>query len=209
MKITCKKCRRLGVSVCGKLKCALSRKPYPPGKTPSLSKGGVRRFGAPMSDYGRQLREKQIIKHTYGLRERQFKNYALKAVSSKKSGADSLVELLESRLDNVVFRLGFAGSRRMARQLISHGHILIGGRKISIPAYRVKVGETVSLKPQSRPKGFMRDFDTVIKKYKAPAWLNLDKESVSGLITARPTADLAGLHNDQLSVNSVIEFYSR
>lgn len=194
------------MSVCGKTRCALARKPYPPGKSPR-SNSPRRRSGAPLSDYGRQLRAKQIVKFTYGLRERQFKNYVLKSMASKsESSTVSVIAALEARLDNVVFRFNFAGSRGLARQMVSHGHIFVNGRKVNIPSYQVKIGDTISVKPQSREKGFLRDFETVIKKYQPPEWLELDKEQISGLIIGKPKPESL---EQTSNINTVIEFYSR
>ena len=208
MKITCKKCRRLGVSVCGRERCAISRKPYPPGKVRRMGRGSAGRWsGASLSDYGRQLRDKQIVKFSYGLRELQFKNYVLDAMTAKgKSSTDNLIAALERRLDNVVYRLNFAKSRRAARQLVSHGHICVNGRKVTIPSYAVKTGDLINVRPQSRDKGFMRDFETIIKKYQAPEWLNLDKEAVSGLMVGVPRTESA---NFMGNISTIVEFYSR
>ena len=208
MKLTCKKCRRLGVSVCGKTRCAISRKPYPPGKVRRMGKGSAGRwFGSQLSDYGRQLREKQIVKFSYGLRERQFKNYVLGSIASKEgSSTNNLISALERRLDNVVYRLNFAKSRRTARQMVSHGHICVNGRKVTIPSYAVKTGDLVTIRPQSREKGFMRDFETAIKKYQAPEWLKLDKEQQSGLILGMPRPNSFDIASN---INTVVEFYSR
>lgn len=207
MKITCKKCRRLGVSVCSKFRCALGRKPYPPGKSPRPDGGKGRRFGTPLSDYGRQLRAKQILKFTYGLRERQFKNYALKSMSSNsESSTARVIDALESRLDNVVFRLNFASSRASARQMVSHGHIFVNNKKVNIPSFRVRIGDIVSVRPQSREKAFLSNFQTIVKKYQPPEWLKLDKEQISGLIIGKPKPESPEQTNN---INTVIEFYSR
>lgn len=196
------------MSVCGKVRCALTRKPYPPGKSPrSGARAGRRGGGAPLSDYGKQMRVKQILKFTYGLRERQFKNYILKSISSDaRSSTEGVILRLESRLDNVVFRLGFAGSRALARQMVSHGHIDVNERTVNVPSYQVKIGDTVAVKSPSREKGFFRDFQTIIKKYQPPEWLKLDKEQISGLIVGKPKPESAEQVNN---INTVVEFYSR
>lgn len=195
------------MSVCGKARCAISRKPYPPGKSPRSGGSKGRRSGAPLSDYGRQLRAKQILKFTYGLRERQFKNYILKSMmSGSEPSTAGVVAALENRLDNVVFRFNFAGSRAGARQMVSHGHIFVNGKRVNIPSCQVKIGDVVSVRPQSQEKGFLRDFQTIIKKYQPPEWLKLDKEQISGLIVGRPKPESLEQVNN---VNTVIEFYSR
>src|SRR3989344_7894770 len=137
---TCKACRRLGVSVCGRQKCALTRKPYPPG----INGKKFRRGG---SEFGLQLREKQKIRLTYGLREKQFKNLVLSAFKQKSIGTPEAVVLsLESRLDNVVYRLGLATTRGASRQMVGHGHIMVNGRRVTIPSYNVKIGDTVTIR---------------------------------------------------------------
>jgi small subunit ribosomal protein S4 len=188
----CKKCRRareklfLKGEKCFGPKCSLTRKPYPPG---IFGKGGKRkRSPRGLSEFGAQLREKQKQKFSYGLRERQFANY-LKEAQARGGGniKTYLYELLESRLDNVVFRMGFADSRSQARQLVSHGHIMVNGKRIDIPSYRTKKGDKISLRPQSVKKSIFKDLEIKIKKYNPPTWINLDKENKVGEIIGRPT----------------------
>lgn len=200
-KITCKTCRRLEVSVCGKLRCALQRKPYPPGEHGR----GARRSA--LSEYGAQLKEKQIVKFSYGLREAQFQKYVKGALAIKdgKSG-DRLVSSLERRLDNVVYRLRFAQSRHQARQIVSHGHIYVNNRRVTIPSFTVRVGDIIQIRPQSIGKGLFKDIDFVLKNHKPAAWLELDKENKKGQIIGTPYLD-----NFDIPVNlhNVMEFYSR
>jgi len=186
----CKKCRRAGEKLflkgekCFSPKCPVTRKPYPPGK---LGKKRRKRSNRGLSEYGVQLREKQKLKFSYGLRERQFANYLKE--TNKKGGRDAktyLLELLESRLDNIVFRLGLTDSRSQARQMISHGHIMVNGRKVTIPSYRTKVGNKISIRPQSIGKTIFRDIDIKLKKYNPPSWINFDKEKKEGEIMGRP-----------------------
>jgi len=160
----CKKCRRaneksfLKGEKCYGPKCPLGRKPYAPG---IFGKGSGKHFrGRGKSEYGLQLREKQKVKFSYGLRERQFANYVKEA--SKKSGTETsanLFDILESRLDNVVFRLGLAESRSKARQIVTHGHIMINGRRVNIPSCRMRPGDKLSVRPQSEGKGIFKDID--------------------------------------------------
>lgn len=186
----CKKCRRAGEKLflkgekCFSPKCPLIRKPYPPGL---IGKKGSKRGRRGFSDYGVQLRERQKIKFGYGIRKRQFDNY-LKEAGKKGRGDVSvyLTELLESRLDNVVFRLGFSDSRTGARQMISHGHIMVNGRKVNIPSYRTKIKEKISIRPQSVNKGIFKDIDIKLKKYNPPSWIKLDKIKKEGEIIGRP-----------------------
>lgn len=182
----CKKCRRAGEKLflkgekCFGPKCPIIRKPYPPGK---FGKGRRKKPTRGLSEYGAQLREKQKLKFSYGLRERQFANYVGKA--NKKGRGDAktyLLELLESRLDNVVFRLGLTDSRSQARQIISHGHIMINNRKVTIPSCRVKINDKISIRPQSINKTIFRDLDIKLKKYNPPSWINLDKDKKEGVI---------------------------
>ncbi len=190
---------------CYTAKCPLTRKPYIPGifgKTRGKhSKRGV-------SEYGSQLREKQKIRFTYGLREKQFSNYVKEA--KKKSEIDvsaALFNILESRLDNVVFRLGLAESRSRARQIVSHGHIMVNTRKVNIPSYRVKLGDKIYIRPQSLSKGIFKDLEIRLKKYDSSSWLKLDKDLTSGNVAGKPAiGDEMGMED---SLNVIMEFYSR
>lgn len=200
MRVTCKKCRRLGVSVCGREKCALKRKPYPPGEHgKSFRRGG--------SEYGIQLKEKQKVKFLYGLRERQFKNYVSSAVSQHKIPAgDQLVLSLESRLDNIVYRLGFAPTRASARQMVNHGHIWVSGRRVNSPSFQLKVGDIVEIRAGSRQKGIFANLDFTMKKYNPPEWIDFNKSEFKGKIIARPsTHELVKSYN----INAIVEYYSR
>lgn len=178
----CKKCRRAGEKLflkgekCFTPKCSLTRKAYPPGIF-GRSKGKHPKRG--ISEYGAQMRERQKIKFSYGLRERQFANYLKEPAP--------LTELLESRLDNVVFRLGFSDSRSGARQIVSHGHILVNNKKVNIPSFRVKIGAKILIRHQSANKVVFRDLDIKLKKYNPPSWIKLDKTKKEGEIIGRPT----------------------
>lgn len=202
--ITCKTCRRLGFSVCGREKCALKRKPYPPG---IHGRAKVSRRRSSSSEYGIQLKEKQKIKLLYGLRERQFKNTILKAISAKSAETSRrIVELLESRLDNVVYRLGFTLSRRAARQMVGHGHIMVDGRRTTIPSRFIKKDQVISIRPQSAGRGIFTDLDLRLKKYQAPSWISLDVNRHEGRVTGLPSPEEA---DSGVNLNAVIEFYSR
>lgn len=203
----CKICRRTGEKLflkgdkCFTAKCPMTRKPYPPGIF-----GSQKRHEA-LSEYGEQLKEKQKLKFTYGLREGQFENYIKEAF--KKRGVENtlqLVRLLESRLDNVVFKAGFAKSRSVARQLVSHGHILVNGKKITIPSFRVKNGDLIQINPKKAAKTIFSDLDAALKKYQPPSWINLDKSQKSAKISALPSLEESGLGID---LNKVIEFYTK
>lgn len=150
-RITCKTCRRLGESLCGREKCAFKKRPYAPGKLDS-----ERKHRSNVSEYGEQLRAKQKMRITYGLMEKQFAKYAKDAMSSRETGEGAiapslkLFRTLESRLDNVVYRVGFANTRALARQLVSHGHIHVNGRRINIASHKVKIGDIISIREGSK-----------------------------------------------------------
>lgn len=202
-KITCKKCRRLGMSVCGREKCAFKVKPYPPGIHGRLGK--KRRTS---SEYGSQLKEKQRLKFSYGLREKQFANYIRSAIKQKSvNTVDAIFSSLESRLDNVVYRMGFGPTRASARQIVNHGHIFVNGKKVTIPSYKIHSGDEVSIRTQSAQKGVFRDLDIKIKKHETPVWLSLDKEKKTGKVVSIPgmSDDSIGIFN----INPIVEYYSR
>jgi small subunit ribosomal protein S4 len=150
-RITCKTCRRLGESLCGREKCAFKKRPYAPGKLDS-----ERKHRSNVSEYGEQLRAKQKMRITYGLMEKQFAMYVKRATAKHESGdgavtpALKLARELESRLDNIVYRAGFASTRALGRQLVSHGHILVNGRRNSIASHQVKVGDVISIREGSK-----------------------------------------------------------
>lgn len=189
----CKKCRRAGEKLflkgerCFTPKCPFSRKPYPPGLSPkSRFKKGARRSS--LSEYAAQLQESQKIKFSYGIRRRQFDNYVKEAAKKTGSGDAKahLFELLESRLDNVVFRIGLAGSRSIAKQIVTHGHIMVNNRRVNVPSYRIKVGDKISIRPQSAEKGIFKDLGIKMKKYIPPTWAKLDKVKNEGIIEGVP-----------------------
>ena len=193
------------MSVCGREKCAFRKKPYPPGvhgRSRVRGRGGA-------SEYGLQLREKQKLKFLYGLRETQFKNYVLEAERMTGSSIERLMEILELRLDNVIFRLGFAASRSLARQLVSHGHIAVNGRKVTIPSFRVRAGDVVAIRPGSAGKGAFRDLELLLKKYEPPAWLELDKEKREGKVLGRASVAADPALASNVNLSAIIEFYSR
>lgn len=189
------------MSVCGRANCAIKRKPYPPGIHGKTKK----RRG--LSEFGIQLQEKQKLKLSYGLRERQFKNYLLSAIKQKAiNTVDAVFYCLELRIDNCVFRMGVAPTRSSARQLVNHGHILLNGKKVTIPSYRVKIGDEISIRDGSKTKGVFKDLNSLLKKHEAPVWISLDKEKITGRIVSFPqTDDLKSIFN----INAIVEFYSR
>ncbi len=182
---------------CNSPKCALTRNPTRPGvHGKSFRRGG--------SEFSRQLTEKQKIQFSYGLREAQMKNVFLRAFRSKGITGEMMVRMLESRLDNIVFRLGFAPSRSVARQLVSHGHILVNGKRVSIPSYGVKINDAISLRSGTSGKGALKDIAETIKKYEPAAWLLLDREKLEGKMITQP--DVTGAPFD---IRLVVDFYSK
>jgi len=180
----CKKCRSAGQKLflkgerCFTAKCAMVKKPYRPG-----IHGKMRRT---VSEYGAQLIEKQKLCRIYNIRERQFKRYFKEASKEKGILGENIVKKLETRLDNVVFRLGWAESRRKARQLVNHGHFLVNNKKVNIPPFK--------------------DLSTKLKKYEPPKWLSLDKKKLVGKVLSFPSLEDANIPVD---IHMVIEYYSR
>lgn len=199
----CKISRRLGANLFQKCAKVVSRRPYPPG--PPKKKRGA----SPLSEYGKELREKQKLRYLYNVRERQFRRY-VKEILAKRERAESASELLlqtlERRLDNVVFRLGFAKTRQQARQLVSHGHFLVNGKRTTIPSRQVRTGDEISLRPQSLSRAIFRDLATYIKSYTPPSWLELDKENFKGKVVGIPSLEEA---LPPAEISAVFEFYSR
>ena len=201
----CRLCRREGVKLylkgerCYSPKCAMERRPYPPGQH------GQKRARRP-SDYAVRLRDKQKLRRIYGISERQFRNLFEEASKKKGVTGSVFLGLLESRLDNVVYRLGFAVSRRQARQLVRHGHITVNGRRVDLPSYRVRPGDEIAVAEKSRNLELIRQNLEAMKGRKVGPWLSLDVEGMKGKFLRLPDReDLALPVNEQL----VIEFYSR
>ncbi|KKS01636.1 MAG: 30S ribosomal protein S4 [Candidatus Yanofskybacteria bacterium GW2011_GWA2_41_22] len=182
-------------------KSATVKKPYPPGLH---GKKGTRKS----SEYGQQLRAKQKVKNVYRMLEKQFKSYIKSAVASKNDPYALILKKLEGRLDNIVFRAGIAQSRDQARQIVSHGHITVNGKKINIPSYEIKTGDIVAVKENSKKASlFSALAPQWLKKYDAPAWIALDKEKMSAKINGLPTLIESGIQTKDLQ--AIIEFYSR
>lgn len=202
----CKTCRRAGEKLflkgdrCSSSKCSFDKKPYAPGQH--------KKKGGPVNEYGKQLLEKQTLKRTYGLNERQFSNYFKDAAGKKGKLADFLMANLETRLDNVVFRLGFAESRTQARQLVGHGFFEVNKKKVTIPSYAVKLGDIVSFRPSKADKKYLELLKEVApKKQKGvPVWLEADYKNFVGKILSIPNERDSRVSAD---LQSIIEFYSR
>ena len=172
-------------------------------KKSTRNPGGTRR--KKVSEYGAQLKEKQKVKFVYGILEKQFHRYYLKAAIMKGITGDNMLQLLELRLDNVVYRLGLAKTRRMARQVVGHGHIRVNGKKVDIPSYSVKVGDVITLRPTSAEKEMfkaLREGTSVL----TPKWLTFDAPNLTGTVNALPAREDIDL---QLQENMIVEFYSR
>jgi small subunit ribosomal protein S4 len=204
----CKLCRREGEKLflkgerCVSPKCALERRPYPPGLHGKQSQFRRRKT----SDYGVQLRAKQKAKRVYGVMERQFRRYFYEAERRRGLTGMNLLIMLESRLDNVVYRLGFAASRPQARQLVRHGHLEVNGRRVNIPSYLVRPGDVVAVRPNSRHRTHFREVALDLEHRAVPQWLSRDDESMSGHILGMPErGDIEVAVDEQL----IVEFYSR
>jgi small subunit ribosomal protein S4 len=201
----CRICRRENMKLflkgdrCYSDKCAFDRRSYPPGEH------GERR-GRKTSDYGIQLREKQKIKRIYGLSEKQFHLFFERADRQKGITGTNLLVALERRLDNVVYRLGFASSRAQARQLVQHSHFLVNGKKVNIPSYEVKVGDSVEIRERSRALQLIQDSMDAVVRRGVPQWLDLEKENLKGMVKNLPVReDLTMPMQEQL----VVELYSK
>jgi small subunit ribosomal protein S4 len=176
----------------------MERRPNPPGP--------ARRFKAKESDYGNQLREKQKVRRIYGIFEKQFRRYFQNALKMKGLTGENLLVILESRLDNVIFRLGLADSRSQARQLVRHGHFVVNGRKTNIPSFLVKTGDEIVLREISRSNPYFKERAQAMNGAKVPAWLALNATAMSGSVVAEPTRqDIDFTLNEQL----IVEYYSR
>ena len=191
--------RRFGVPIFGSNK-TLEQKNYPPGIH------GPKGSRKKQSEYAVALAEKQKLRFQYGLMERQFRRYFRIAQRKRGVTGEILLQLLETRLDNVVFRLGFANSRSASRQMVGHGHVLVNGRKCNISSYNVKPGDKVSVKDNSRSKGLATRGLELTQIAPIPTWLELDKEQFVGTVSRVPSRDeIAPIVNEQL----IVELYSR
>jgi small subunit ribosomal protein S4 len=200
----CRLCRREGAKLflkglrCYSKKCSFERRPTPPGQH------GVRR--RKVGDYGLQLREKQKVRRTYSVLERQFKNYFDAADARPGMTGENLLRMLELRLDNGVYRMGFAPSRAAARQLVTHGHFSVNGRPTNIPSYQLKAGDRVEVRESHREREPFKVAKETLRSHQAPEWLSIDAAKLSGAVLDQPRRDQMPLDlNEQL----VVEYYSR
>ncbi|NHQ59433.1 30S ribosomal protein S4 [Chlorobium sp. BLA1] len=191
--------RRLGVALTPKAEKYLERRPFPPGQHGQSRKGKV-------SEYALQLREKQKMKYIYGILEKQFRNYFMKAASQRGVTGDNLVKLIERRFDNVVFRSGFAPSRAGARQLVTHGHLLINGKKVNIPSYLVSPGDLIEFRQRSKNMDAVTDSLNKAPESRIPTWIQVDKANQKSVFLSIPErVEIQEPYNEQL----VVELYSK
>lgn len=179
-------------------KCAVSRRAYAPGEHGQTKKK--------MSEYAIQLREKQRAKRIYGVLETQFRRYFRAAARKKGVTGETLLQLLERRLDNVVYRLGFAGSRPQARQLVLHGHIMVNGHKVNIPSYLVRAGDRVSFAPSSRELEMVKSLVEAAKARSTPPWLEVSPENYEGTVLRLPSREEI---DTPITEHLIVELYSK
>jgi small subunit ribosomal protein S4 len=197
-------CRRLGS--CVFTKCQTTKFSISGSAAKGAGRPRMRRPRA-LSEYGRQLIEKQKARYTYCLKERQLAGYVGKVRRGARGNPTArLFQLLESRLDNVVFRLGLANSRLFARQIVTHGHITLNGRRVNIPSAAVKVGDSIGIRPQSRAGGMFENLEEKLKNYVPPAWLLWDEQAQAGKVVAEP---VIGEAEADINFGAILEFYSR
>jgi small subunit ribosomal protein S4 len=203
----CRLCRREGEKLflkgdrCFTAKCAFEKRSYPPGMH-----GRRARFRRKTTDFGTQLREKQKARRIYGVLERQFRRYFGEAERRKGVTGANLLQILESRLDTIVYRSGFASSRAQARQLVRHGHFDVNGRKTDIPSFLVKPGDQIAVRAKSRDNEYFKNVAQEMEHRLVPEWLSVDINTMSGRVLALPTR---GEIESPLSEQLITEYYSR
>lgn len=202
----CKKCRRAGEKLflkgdrCDTPKCAMIKRAYPPG-------AHGKKFSRGLSEYGLQLAAKQKIKRIYGVLERQFKKHFEEVKNKKGVTGDLLLARLEMRLDNIVYRMGLASSRSLARQLVNHGLITVNGKKVSIPSCEIKIGQIVGISSGKQGKNYFKNLAQILKNKKNfPAWLDFDNEKNEAKIISVPQKNDIGINVD---AQIIVEYYSR
>jgi len=201
---SCKLCRREGMKLflkgerCYSNKCSVGRRPYAPGQHGAQKKK--------LSEYGVQLREKQKAKRFYGILESQFRKYFEMANRKKGVTGENLLQLLESRLDNVVYRMGFGTTRAEARQLVTHGHFDVNGKRLNIPSYLVKVGDTISVREDSKKSPRFKEILEVTGSKVVPKWLEVDQENLKGKVVALPSREDIDLNVQE---HLIVELYSK
>jgi len=202
----CRLCRREGVKLflkglrCFTDKCAIERRNFVPGQH-----GQSRR--PKMQGYGIQLREKQKAKRTYGLLERQFRNYFEKAQRTKGATGENLIVMLERRLDNVVYRIGLAGSRAQARQMVNHGHVRVNGRKVNIPSFQVGVGDEIALKEKMLQNTMVLEARNVSQSLNMVPWMEIDRDAGKAKVIALPKRE--NVQTPSINEQLIVELYSK
>ena len=203
----CRLCRREGMKLylkglrCFTEKCAIEKRNFVPGQH------GQSRRPKKLAGYGLQLREKQKVKRTYGLLERQFRTYVEKSERAQGPTGENLIVMLERRLDNAVCRAGFASSRAQARQIVLHGHVLINNKKVNIPSYLVKVGEEIALKDKMHQNAMVLDARNVAQNQNAVPWLEIDRENCKARVVAMPKRE--NVQTPPITEQLIVELYSK
>ena len=205
----CKICRRVGKKLflkgekCHSPKCPLVKRRYPHG---FQGKSKRRKY---LSEYGKEVREKQKLRHSYNLKEKVMRKYAKKALSQRgkvDNSQEFFIQSLEMRLDNVIYRLGLAPSRSQARQMVSHAHFEVNGKKVNIPSYKIKQGDKVSIREKSKDKENFAQLEMKLKDYEMPSWLKFNIKKAEGEVVGIPTIEEAAPPAD---IANVFEYYSR
>ncbi len=206
--VECKKCRRVGTKLflkgekCESQKCPMIKKPYPPGQKPKRRKGHV-------SQYGKELVEKQKLRYWYDLQEKQFARYVTSVINKQnktESAGDQLLRKLESRLDNMVYRSGFASSRSQAKQMINHGFFHVNEKPVDRPSYRIKVGDVITVRPGKKKKLIFEEFSVKMKNFTTPSWISLDLGKMEAKIIGETVIEEV---TPPVEISSIFEFYSR
>jgi small subunit ribosomal protein S4 len=201
----CKLCRREGAKLylkgerCFNEKCAVARRPYPPGQH---GQGRIK-----LSEYALRLREKQKTRRAYGVLENQFRRYYAQANAMRGRTGEEMLGILERRLDSVVYRIGFASTRAQGRQLVRHNHVLVNDKRVNIPSYRVKPGDKVSIRERSRKVAYIKAALEASDSRPRPTWIEVDKEAFSGTMKSMPVRD--ELNEPAIREQYVVEYYSR
>jgi len=193
-----KRARAFGEAITAKDAKILQKRNYGPGQH-GQGKGRV-------SEYGTQLKEKQKAKWTYGILERQFRKYFKEASKKKGITGDALLQLLESRLDNIVYRLGFAETRAQARQIVSHGFMTVNGKKVNIPSYRTKVGDIIAIAENKRKSKYIEQLKAKLKNVKTQEWVSTNEDQLSGKVLSVPTPEQI---ENRINTQLIVELYSR
>jgi len=204
----CKLCRREGEKLflkgerCYTQKCAMERRAYPPGQHGRNTQWGRHKT----SDFGAQLRAKQKARRVYGVLERQFRRYYKEALKTRGLTGLTLLQILESRLDNVIYRMGYAASRAQARQMVTHGHFVVNGRRTDVPSMQIKEGDKIEIREGSKSKTLFKDLAAIADERTVPEWIIRDVKKFSGEISRLPErSEIDANLNEQL----IVEFYSR